>query len=67
MEFREFVRMLEAGGLFATTGPGFSGSPLHPNNCDPYLSKSCGGSGGTPAAAPSAAVPPPKKMKKMKK
>jgi hypothetical protein len=47
MKFREWVQILEAGGLFANPGvPYEGGSPLHPNNCDMYLSKHCGGGAG---------------------
>jgi hypothetical protein len=66
MNFREFVQMIEAGGLWGNPGtPGFS---LRPNNCDINNSVHCNNASG-PAPTTGATAPPPvqKRMKKMTK
>ncbi len=81
MNFRAFVKIYEAGGLFANPGvPYEGGSPVRPNNCDPYLSKHCAAGGTLPTSTgampgtgmftgsgPGLGSQVPRRMRKMKK
>lgn len=65
MNFREFVKMQEAGGLFGTSIWLQTPGTARVGAKDPYLHQFGGSSGGT--SLPMTGAAPPRKMKKMEK